>query len=199
MFTRKIANIEKISDNNYLITVDGLADLENLKASEGAKIKAFLPGTVNSQNQIYIPTNEVTPEEPRAYDIPFLQDDTLTGLSKIDWLLTENGDVVLNSFGEAGLANGITNLVQALKMKVVTTKGAILDENNYGLGINPGTIVSDIAIENIMKDLEDMILEDPRFDGIESMEMNVLPPDLSLTISVRLANNRGIFPINFTV
>jgi len=199
MFTRKIANIEKISDNNYLITVDGLADLENLKASEGAKIKAFLPGTVNSQNQIYIPTNEVTPEEPRAYDIPFLQDDTLTGLSKIDWLLTENGDVVLNSFGEAGLANGITNLVQALKMKVVTTKGAILDENNYGLGINPGTIVSDIAIENIMKDLEDMILEDPRFDGIESMEINVLPPDLSLTISVRLANNRGIFPINFTV
>ena len=33
----------------------------------------------------------------------------------------------------------------------------------------------------------------------ESMEINVLPPDLAINIVVRLANGNGIFPINFTV
>jgi hypothetical protein len=44
-----------------------------------------------------------------------------------------------------------------------------------------------------------MILQDPRFEAVDKIEVNVLPPDLSITIQARLANGRGIFPINFTV
>jgi hypothetical protein len=199
MFTRKVTAIEKISDTNYLITVDGLNDLSSLTTADSAKIKAFLPGTVNSQNQIYIPSDQIITEESRTYDIPFLKEDTLTGFSKVDWLIDDRGDVVINSFGEMALANGTTNLVQALKMKIMTQKGSLLSDPAFGLGLTPGIAVSEVDIENVLTDLRDMVLQDPRFSDIENIELNVLPPTVSISINAVLANGKGIFPINFSV
>lgn len=199
MFTRKIVSIEKISDTNYLITVDGSDNLISLTTIDQAKLKAFRPGTVNSQNQIYIPSDEIITEEARTYDIPFLKEDTLTGFSKVDWLIDDYGDVVVNSFGEMALANGTTNLVQALKMKIMTQKGSLLSNPNFGLGLTPGVNVSEVDIENILVDLRDMVLQDPRFSDIENIELNVLPPTVSISINAVLANGKGIFPINFSV
>jgi len=199
MFVRKITAIEKITDDNYLITVDGLADLDLLTTFDNAKIKAFLPGTVNSQNQILIPSDQPIEEEPRTYDIPFLNGDSLTGLSKVDWLIDDRGDVVLNSFGEVALANGLTNIVQAMKMKISTQKGKILSEPNFGLGITPGVSSGDITFDTIVNDINDMVLQDSRFEAVDKVEITMLPPELSITISARLANGKGIFPINFTV
>jgi hypothetical protein len=198
-FTRKITAIERITDSNYLVTVDGLSNLNSLTTNDNAKIKAFLPGTVNSQNQIYIPSEQDVDTEPRTYDIPFLNDDDLTGLSKVDWLLDDSGDVVLNSFGEAALANGLNNLVQALKMKVQTQKGSLLEDTSFGLGLNPGVNVTDVNLETVLADLRDMVLQDSRFEAVDKIEVNLLPPDLSITIQARLANGKGIFPINFVV
>lgn len=199
MFTRKITAIEKITDDNYLITVDGLSNLSNLTTNDNAKIKAFLPGTVNSQNQIYIPSDQAVDEEPRTFDIPFLKGDDLTSLSKVDWLLDDNGDVVLNSFGEAALANGLNNLIQALKMKISTQKGTLLADENFGLGLVPGVNVTNVNIETVLSDLRAMVLQDSRFEAVDKIEVNLLGSDLSITIQARLANGRGIFPINFSV
>jgi hypothetical protein len=199
VFLRKITAIEKITDTNYLISVDGLADLEKLKSNENAIIKAFLPGTVNSQNQIYIPSNKPVDTEDRTFDIPFLKDDPLTGLSKVDWLLEDSGDVVINSFGEVGLANGLTNLVQSLRTKVKTEKGALLGSPNFGLGLRPGINVTDVSIEGVLKDLKTMVLQDGRFSGVQKIELDLAGPTISITIVAILANGRGIFPINFDV
>lgn len=198
-FYRKITAIEKITDTNYLLTVDGSDNLNSLKLIDNAKLKAYLPGTINSQNQIYIPTDTNLANTPRTFDIPFLKEDPLTGFSKIDWLLDENGDVVLNSFGEVSLANGTTNLVQALKMKITTKKGTLLSNPEFGLGLQPGISVSDADIQNILKDLRDMVLQDSRFQGIENIEINILPPEVSISINAILADGRGVFPINFSV
>jgi hypothetical protein len=198
-FTRKITSIERITDTNYLVTVDGLSDLNSLTTVDQAKMKGFLPGTVNSQNQIFIPSDQAVEAEPRTYDIPYLKEDTLTGLSKIDWLIADNGDVVLNSFGEVALANGLNNLVQAMRMKINTAKGEIMSNPEFGLGLQPGINVTDANIENILQDLTSMVTEDSRFEGVDNIELNVLPPEISLSITARLANGRGIFPINFTV
>jgi hypothetical protein len=196
---RKITSIERITDTNYLITVDGISNLNSLTTIDQAKIKGFLPGTVNSQNQIFIPSDEIVEAESRTYDIPYLKEDTLTGLSKIDWLIADNGDVVLNSFGEVALANGLNNLVQAMRMKINTAKGQILSNPEFGLGLQPGINVTDANIENILQDLTDMVTQDSRFEGVDNIELNVLPPEISLSITARLANGRGVFPINFTV
>jgi hypothetical protein len=54
-------------------------------------------------------------------------------------------------------------------------------------------------VEKVLKDLRDMVLQDSRFEAVDKIEINLLPPDLAITINARLANGRGIFPINFTL
>ena len=54
---RTILNISVLSQTSFLITLDGLANLENFKVVDSAYMQAYLPGTVNSQNVIFVPSD----------------------------------------------------------------------------------------------------------------------------------------------
>ena len=198
-FIRRIQNIEEITSSNFLITVDGLDNLDSLKISESAKMTAFLPGTVNSQNTIYIPSDEVAPDGNDTFSVPYLKEDDLTGLSKIDWLLTEDGDLATDATGDIRLANGMTNIIQAIRQKIVTKKSSLLRHPEYGLGITPGTSHADISSKELFKDISNMIASDPRFSTIEKLVINIKGPVLSIRLDIRLAGNKGLLPIDFKV
>ncbi|MEM4360224.1 MAG: hypothetical protein QXT45_06810, partial [Candidatus Bilamarchaeaceae archaeon] len=55
---RKIKSIQEIAEGQVIITVDGKDDLNEYLTADNAKMKAYLPNTVNSQKLIYIPTTE---------------------------------------------------------------------------------------------------------------------------------------------
>jgi hypothetical protein len=199
MFIRNVTNVEKIGDGNYLVTVDGEATLDNLKTVNGAKMKGYLPGTVNSQNQIYIPTDEASDEDDRSFEINGLDQQYLTKLSKIDWMLTDNGDIALDSVGDFRLANGLNNLIQALKIKVRTKKGTLLRHLDYGLGLTHGVSVADIENGEILNTMNKMIQDDPRFDSIERIDLILNGPTLAIDMAVNIANQRGIVPVTFNM
>jgi len=196
-FSRKITNLEKIGENNFLITVDGLNNLNTLTTADNARLQAYLPGTVNSQNQIYIPTAEPSEDDDRTYEIPGISDNKLAKLSKVDILLTDNFDVAINSVGDFRLANGLTNLIQALKLKIRTQKGSILRHLNYGLGLEHGISVADIENGAIINELNKMIAEDSRFQSITSITVRLSGSSLLIDMSIQLANQTGVLPINF--
>jgi len=196
-FSRKITNLEKIGENNYLVTVDGLNNLDTLTTADNARLQAYLPGTVNSQNQIYIPTSEPSESDDRTYEIPGISDNKLAKLSKVDILLTDNFDVAINSVGDFRLANGLTNLIQALKLKIRTQKGSILRHLDYGLGLEHGVSVADIENGVIINELNKMIAEDGRFQSITSITVRLSGSSLLIDMSVQLANQTGVLPINF--
>lgn len=198
-FTRKVVNVEEISDNNYLITVDGLDDLDKLTTVDNARIQGYLAGTINSQNQIYIPIDEPSLEDDRTFTIPYLDEQRLTKLSKIDWLLTDEGDLAINSTGDFRLANGLTNLVQAVKLKVKTKRGSLLRHLDYGLGLQHGISVANIESGEIINSLNQMIQADGRFDSIERIDIKLKDSTLAIDMAVKLANQTGIIPITFDV
>jgi len=196
-FTRRVISVEQIGDNNFLVTVDGLANLDNLNTSDNARIQGFLPGTINSQNQIYIPVNQPAVPDDRTFEIPSLDDQNLTKLSKVDLLLTDNFDVAINSVGEFRLANGLTNLIQALKMKIRVQRGTLLRHLDFGLGLEHGVSVADIEGGAIINSMNEMIKDDDRFDFIESLTFTLRGPTLGIDMVVRLANDTGVLPIQF--
>jgi len=198
-FTRKISDIEKISDSTYLITVNGLADLDQLTTADSARMIAYLPGTVNSQNTIFVPSTAEPPEQDNTFKVPYLQEDELTGISRVNWLLTDDGDVATDARGEIMLANGMTNLIQALKLMIVTKKKSLIRHPEYGLGITPGTSVADIAAKDIFNDVNQMITQDPRFSSLDRLVFKIKAPVLEISMSVRLAGSNGLFPIDFKV
>lgn len=198
-FIRYITNVEKINDSNYLVTVDGLADLDNLQISQGAKMKGYLPGTVNSQDQIYIPSNQPSDADDRIALPPAFDNDRLTKISRIDWLLTDDGDIAINGVGDFRLANGLNNLVQALKIKIRTKKNSLMRHPEFGIGINPGVSIADIESGAIAQELTALVTADSRFSGIERLDIAINGPTMTIDMAVILANNSGIIPISFDV
>lgn len=196
-FVRKITDLQGIGNSTYVVTVDGEADLESLKISDNAKLKAYLPGTVNSQNQIYIPSNQPSQEDDRIQKITHLSEDRLNKISKVDLLLSDNGDLAINSVGDIRLANGLTNLVQALKLKVITRKGTLIRHPDFGLGLSAGMSVADIESGAIANELNKIVLDDPRFSGIQNLEIRIEKSTVYVTMAVKVANGSGIVPITF--
>ena len=194
---RRIINIEKISDSNYLITADGLDNLSVYTTANSAKMQAFLPGTVNSQNQIFIPAEGAAPDDVRTRPVSAFKNDPLVGLSKVDILLTENGDIAVNNYGDFRLAGGLTNIIQALKMKFSVNPGRLLKHLEYGAGIEHGVSSADVNSQDIVETIRTSIQEDERFDQIERLEIVLNGPTLTINLAVSLANGQGIVPISF--
>lgn len=199
VFSRNIIDVEKIGDGNYLITVDGKDDLDILKFNDGASIRGYLPSTVNSQNQIYIPTEARPMEDDNIRPVNHLDDPDLTKISKVDFLLTDDMDLAIDSVGEFRLANGLTNLIQAMKLKIKTRQGSILRHLNYGLGINYGVSIADIESGELLSSLNDMVASDPRYEGIRSASIRLSGSTLSIFLDIKIINNDGIVPISFNM
>jgi hypothetical protein len=196
---RRILGIDRLSDTSFLLTLDGNADLDNFVLADQAYLQAYLPGTVNSQQKIFIPSDLPVPNDPNIIVPQSTQSDPLTGLSKVDLLLTDSGDLAVNNFGDFRFAYGMTNIIQALKIKIGTPLGRVLTHPEFGLGIRAGIMNSDLEVQNVFDSLNKLIQQDPRFDGINVLEVNLNGPTLAINMAVALAGIQGVFPVNFSV
>lgn len=197
--TRKIVSVEKIGEQNFLVSVDGLANLDVYQTANNARIQAYLAGTVNSQNQIYIPTNLPAQADDRVFDIVNVPSTALNKMAKVDFLLTDQSDVAINAVGDFRLATGLTNLIQALKLKIRTKRGTLLRHLEYGVGLTHGVSVADIENGEIIKSLNAMIASDDRFQSIDSINITLDGSTMKIDMVVRIANGSGILPISFDV
>lgn len=197
--TRRILGIDRLSDTAYLLTLDGTPDLDGFTTSGQAYLQAYLPGTVNSQQKIFIPSDLPVDTSPTIIQPASTQGDPLSGLSKVDLLLTETGDIALNTFGEFRFASGITNIIQALKTKIGTVKGTVITHPGFGLGLQPGIISSEVTAQSIFEDMNELIKDDPRFQGIATLQIEIDGPKLTVAMSVNLAGNQGVFPVTFEI
>jgi len=194
---RKIQAISKVNDSNFIITVDGAANLEIYQTQDNAYIKAYLPYTINSMRQVHIPTD--TPPANEELDTPpitFLPDDPETiKFTKIDWLLDPYGDLAVTKDGFMNLAFGKTNLLQAAKMKLTTIPGSLLLHPEYGAGVEVGQSFADINLENISKRIDQAFRDDPRFLAPSVIELNAQPGVLYEHVVAIVAKDNGILPI----
>lgn len=196
---RHILGIDVLSATSFLITLDGLANLDNYVVGDRAYLQAYLPGTVNSQQKIFIPSNLPVSNDPNIVVPASTATDPLTALSKVDFLLTDSGDLALNNFGDIRLASGMTNIIQALKIKVGTQRGKVLLHPDFGLGIKVGVMSSELNTTEIFSQMNKMIQADPRFQGLNTLQISLNGPVLSINMGVLLAGRQGIFPINFNL
>ena len=195
---RTILDIVPLSQVSFLLTLDGAANLDNYTLADKAYIQAYLPGTVNSQNVIFVPSDLQSP----AYDqisIPSsVANVDLVGLSKVDWLLDQYGDLAVTNTGDFRLSAGITNLIQALSIKFGTQLGTSLTDPTFGLGVKAGTSIADFTAPDIYKQIVNMVTADPRFSGVSGLQVTLDGPSLGINLLVQLAGINGVFPVAFS-
>jgi hypothetical protein len=197
-----IKQITKINDNEWLITIQNQTNLNNLKTTDNAQVQYFMPGTVNSSNIIYIPSTNVNLANipDRLRPITFLPNsDGLQGLSKVDFLLTASNDLAINGSGALGLAGGITNLLQALRLKILTAKGQNFFHPTYGAGIQVGNSTSAAQIPKFKDNFIKAVQSDARFSEVVGLTVTLQNGVLSVSGTVILSQNSSSLPFNFTL
>lgn len=194
---RTILDIMTLSQTSFLITLDGLSNLDTFTIADQAYIQAYLPGTVNSQNVIWVPSNIQSPADDGISIPSSVANVKLVGLSKVDWLLDPYGDLAITNSGDFRLAAGITNLMQALTIKFSTQIGTSLLNPDFGLNVSPGRMVSDTSAADIYNEIVNLITADERFSGVSGLQVSMQPPGLFINLGVQLAGIQGVFPISF--
>jgi hypothetical protein len=194
---RKIQAINKITATNYQIVVDGEPDLANWTTADNAKIRAYLPNTINSMRQVYIPADgspDASNLETRP--ITFIDDDPeMVKFSKIDLLLDSNFDLAITSDGFANLAFGKTNLLQAAKLKMATIAGTNLLHPEYGGGVEVGSSMAELDIDGIINRINTSFASDPRFNAPSAIDIVPNGDSVVMTIAASVRRGNGILPI----
>jgi hypothetical protein len=112
-----------------------------------------------------------------------------------------DGDLVFTSSNDLQLSYGLTNALQAMKLKMVTELGQNLRHANYGLPVAIGRKTSnpDDTRQLLITGINDMIKSDQRFDRIETLNVRIDGSVVLIELVVRLAGTGTMLPISFTI
>jgi hypothetical protein len=197
--SRHIANIEPLAPGQFFVTVDGPSDLDSYKTMSNAFLQAFLPNTVNSQMTIFIPSN-VEPkdnEDFRVKEVPGIDVfDKLLQVGGIDLLLTPKNDLVITPEGDVRWATGLTNIVQKVRIALSTVRGTLLEHPEFGLPVEVGRSLADFTADEMSRAANDLFSNDPTFEGVEGVAVNINGPVTQMGLGVRISGLQQVIPIS---
>jgi hypothetical protein len=199
---RRITKINHLTPTQHLITVDGLPNLDQYTVLADATLQAFLPNTVNSQQVIYIPSDQEPKDDEdfRTKAIPGIDAyDPLLAVGGIDFLLTPANDLVVTPDGDNKWAVGLTNIVQKVRLALSTRRGTLMGHPQYGLPIGVGMSVADLSASDIVRAAQDLFAGDPTFTGVKAATVSITGPVARLGVSVQVAGTSQVIPIGLDV
>jgi hypothetical protein len=193
---RKIVGIQVLTETEALVALDGDPNLALYSVADDARLLAYLPGTVNSQSLIAVPSEKPVSVPGRIKTTPGVEDlNGLVKIAKVDLMLDSEGDVVVGSFGDVRLAYGLTNLVQAAVIKVKTKRMSLLQDPQFGNAVEPGTSVADLDARRYLDELNEAFRDDLRFEGLSAAQVKIDGPTMQVNVLVRIANTDVYLPV----
>lgn len=194
---RRITKIDHIHAGMVIVHLDGDEDLDRFTTMAGAFLHAYLPDTVNSGMQIYIPSTEaVSNDDLTSKAIPGVKDfDGFLEAGGVDLLLTQEGDLAITPDGDCKLAVGLTNLVQRVRIALATPRGSLPQHPSYGLGLRPGMSTADLNAQQLLDATRGLFSDDPSFTGVYAASVQKKGPGVRLSVSVGIAGQDIVLPV----
>lgn len=198
---RRITKIDVVHSGTTILHVDGEADLARFVTMANASIHMYLPDTVNSSMQLYIPSDD----QPVGQS---LVKSSIPGVSEftpyleaggIDLLLTASGDLAITPDGDCKLAIGLTNLVQRVRLAVSTPRGSLPQHPQYGLGLKAGMSTADLDAKSLVEAARGLFKDDPSFSGVIAATVQKAGPVLRLNMSIGIAGQDLALPVSVDV
>lgn len=198
---RTVTKIDALAPTQFMVTVDGDANLDRYITLANARLEAFLPNTVNSQMVVYIPS-DVTPKDQdfTTRTIPGVKEyDSLIAVGGVDLLLTPQNDLVVTPDGDSRWAVGLTNIIQKVRLALSVTQGTLNRHPEYGLPIQAGQSLADLSAADVVRAAQGMFAGDPTFTGVKAAQITIQGPLANLNIAVQVAGTNQVIPISAEV
>jgi hypothetical protein len=200
---RESRRIQKVTPvgTHFAVLLDGEPDLSKFTTASQSFVQAFLPDTVNSQQQIYIPSDAEPAEDGfLVKSIPGVNYfDPLVSTCGIDWLLTQDNDIIITPDGDGRLAAGLVNQIQKIRLALATPKGSLMYHPEYGLGLKPGTSTADVSAQQIKSDISQLFRNDPSFTGVSGVSVQKDGGVVRIKMSIGIAGTSQYIPIQVDV
>lgn len=207
---RIVLNVRQVPiSGEIILELDGEATLDRYKISESANIRIYKPNTINSSFYIMIPSLDQIDDNVKSDTPWFLQGaDGIEKKQKVDLAFGDNGDLIFGSTGDLQVSYGLTNSIQAIKLKLGVEAGELRRHPEFGLVPVQGIRNMDMGIvrEALTNSITSMIDADERFANIEQLDVtyaNTFDANsataVNVTLIVRLAGSGHLLPITFTV
>lgn len=184
-----------------ILELDGDSDLDKFKITENANMRIYKPNTVNSLFFVAIPSERAL-TEGQIGETPFFlesksEDEKNAG---VDLLIGDDGDLVFGSTGDLQLSSGISNALQAVRVKVLSERGQSKRHPEYGMPAVQGNKSNEPEVIQsvIVTGINEMVEADSRFDRIEQIDVQKGEKnDFRVGLVVRLAGTGTLVPLSF--
>lgn len=197
---RHVMDIRKVSDGNYVLTLDGDPSLDSFKTLANAKLHTYLPHTVNSQMLVFVPSDKPTTVPDNLKQVPGVDYyDQLTRVGGMDLLLDSKNHLVITSDGDGKIAFGLTNIIQTARIAMSTPRGALKLHPGFGFGIKKGTSTADATSQDILSAAKTTFAEDDTFTGVENANVTINGPSAKISLTLGVRGSDYLLPVTFDV
>lgn len=177
--------------------VFGLADTATLfDNADNVLTRVLMTGQV-----IAIPGDATAPDAATAPEQQREAAAVFTEVLGIDFLLDAHGDLNIDEGDLQTTANGVQNIVQALKHALDTDNGELVYHQEYGSGIHKliGEKNRAVLRARTLRDVRDTLLRDPRVVGIKRFEAAFMPDTIAVDTDVEITNEQTISGLNLVL
>jgi hypothetical protein len=197
---RHISAINRLSDTQSILQLDGTNDLAKFTTAAKAQILAFLPNTVNSLQFIYIPSDTQPLEEDyRIKEVPGIDYfDPYVRLGGVELMISATGDLVLSP-GGTRLASGLANIIQRARIALSTPKGSLRLHPSFGIGVPIGSSVADISAQELLSSARQMFDKDPVFSSVNYATVTNNAGKIQIGLGLKVTGISRPIPITLNV
>lgn len=197
--TRHITQIQK-TGNTFLISVDGADDLSKLTTAQSARIRAFLPNTVNSQKLLYIPSFSPAQDTQILDSLPGVNNyDGLLNVGGVSLLLDSQNRLIISKSNGTKWAFGLSNLIQAARIGLATPQGGLILHPEYGVNLKSGSSNADSSAQDLLNAITQLFKNDPRFSKVLGVSAVRQGPVTRLNLSVQVTGTNHTLPLSIEI
>jgi hypothetical protein len=198
--TRRITSIEKVTTSFHYVIVDGDADMSLYTTTAGATLHAYLPDTVNSNQQLFIPSPKSVNPDLINRDVPGVPSfQTLLDAGGVDLALSSNNDIIVTEEGDTPWAVGLSNILQRLRILVSTPRGSLLQHPDVGIQIPVGSSTADLDAQGLLAATRDVLAQDSDFSRVDFAAVQKYGPIARQIIHVGVNGVEQLLPVSFDV
>lgn len=199
---RRVVKIEQDKNNDQLlVTVSGDNDMSLYTTTQRAYVFIYALGTINSSKFIMIPTADGVGFKVNSQDPWFVKELSPDLQSAgVDLAIGLDDDLVIDSSGDLQLVYGLTNLAQAVNLKVQIKKEELIRNPDFGFSEIAGKLKnSDVNNSIVTLLIESALAGDDRLQGTDSVGFTVTDTSIIINATVRVAGSQSSIPLTFDI
>lgn len=141
---------------------------------------------------IYIPTSEDT-----SAVVAINADSYITKLGGEDLMLSPDGDLLDDGFGDLGSAVGMENIQQSVNHRLTTRRGSITQHPSYGSRLHEliGMAQAPYVKKLLELDVHETLLYDDRITGVSVNSIEIVGTSLYIDLDVTVQNTQDNFKL----